>query len=60
MNNEVESYVGELRELRKLKETLTKQNEELKYEINTIRNRLNAGDGYERPRATDRSACFSK
>ena len=34
MNNEVESYVGELRELRKLKETLTKQNEELKYEIN--------------------------
>jgi len=41
MNNEVESYVGELRELRELKESLTKQNEELKYEINTLRNKLN-------------------
>ena len=60
MNNEVESYVGELRELRKLKETLTKQNEELKYEINNLRNRLNVGGNYERPRTTDRPACFSK
>jgi len=41
MNNEVESYVGELRELRELKESLTKQNEELKYEINSLRNKLN-------------------
>ena len=41
MNNEVESYVGELRELRETKESLTKQNEELKYEINTLRNQLN-------------------
>ena len=41
MNNEVESYVGELRELRELKKSLTKQNEELKYEINSLRNKLN-------------------
>ena len=49
MNNEVESYVGELRELRKLKETLTKQNEELKYEINKTKNYdLNINKNYEK------------
>ena len=54
MNNEVESYIGELKELRKLKESLTKQNEELKYEVNTLRDNLNIVNNKRKRRPTVR------
>ena len=59
MNNEVESYVGELRELRELKKSLTKQNEELKYEINNVRNRLDIAIRNECKCPKPRPAHFS-
>ena len=56
MNNEVESYVGELKELRLIK----KQNEELKHEINNIRNRLDVAIRNECKCPKPRPARFSK